>query len=419
MRADQQPDQPDQQPRPDQQRRIAFTLPDLDIGGGQTILLRTLVAMRAVRPDILPVVIALRGGPMSSRYEEAGIACHVLGPASGKTSLSGHPVTVASMVRVLRRERVAAICSLNTPDDRAYAQLGGEICRLPVLVWFMSVAIPLLGFPPPRGRELAFLKRLVLYPWNWGSIRRTAARLSLSSSVTASFADHLRLAQGDFDLVPPGLPDDFYRGGLDAASAEALRRSLGVEGAQPLLLCVGMLIDLKGQQELVPMMAMLADRLPNAHLLLVGEGPNRARLEQLVADHGVADRAHLLGHRGDVADLLAVSDGLVSASRSEGFGMAVLEAMAAGKPVVAVHTPAFEEFAADGETASFVARQDAGLLADAVADVFADRRRAAAMGRAGRARAEHFRAERTAERLGEVLDRVLEPRRDVALVAPR
>ncbi|MPY91598.1 MAG: glycosyltransferase [Acidimicrobiia bacterium] len=401
--------------RADQPTTVAFTLPDLDIGGGQTILLRTLVALREVQSELVPVVVALRDGPMLGRYEEAGIPCHVLGLPHGKASLSGHPATVASMVRILGRERVQAICSLNTPLDRAYAQLAGEIRRVPVAVWFMSVAIPLLGFPPPRGRELAWAKRLALYPWNWCSIRRTAARLALSASVTASFADHLRLAGADFDLVPPGLPDAFYRSALGPEQAATLRRSLGVQGRRPLLLCVGMLIDLKGQQELVPMMGLLRQRLPEAHLLLVGEGPNRAMLEQLVEAEGVADRVTLLGHRGDVADLLAVSDGLISASRSEGFGMAVLEAMAAGKPVVAVHTPAFEEFAVGGETAIFVERQDAALLAGTVADVFAEPERAAAMGRTGRERAERFRVERTAERLAAVLQRMLEERRASAL----
>jgi glycosyltransferase involved in cell wall biosynthesis len=165
------------------------------------------------------------------------------------------------------------------------------------------------------------------------------------------------------------------------------------------------------------MMARLRERLPEAHLLLVGEGPDRPRLEALIAAEGVADRVTLLGHRGDVADLLAISDGLVSASRSEGFGMAVLEAMAAAKPVVAVHTPAFEEFAAAGETAVFVERQDAALLADAVAQVFSDPARAAAMGRAGRVRAEQFRVERTAERLVAVLRRVLGTRRGASVPA--
>ncbi len=387
---------------------VAFTLPDFDIGGGQTILLRTLVALRAHRPDLEPVVVSLRGGPMLAAYEAAGIPCHVLGLPAGLTALRSHPLTLARMVRVLARVDARAVCSLNTPLDRSYAQAAATVRRIPVLIWFMSVAIPLIEFPPPRGRELAFAKRLALYPWNWAGIRATSAKLSLSRSVSGSFAHHLRLDPGTFDLVPPGLPDDFYRSRLDTAGVAALRAELGAADSWPLLLCVGMLIDLKGQQHLVPMMRLLRDRLPDARLLLVGEGPNRPLLEKLVAEEGVADRVVLLGHRSDVPDLLAASDGLLSASRSEGFGMAVLEAMAASKPVVAVHTPAFEEFVVEGETAAFVPRQDAALLADAVAEVFGDRERAAAMGAAGRVRAEDFRVERTAEQLADVLRRVVD-----------
>lgn len=83
--------------------------------------------------------------------------------------------------------------------------------------------------------------------------------------------------------------------------------------------------------------------------------------------------------------------------------MAVLEAMAAAKPVVAVHTPAFDEFAEDGVSACFVARQDAGLLAGAIIELFGDADRAARLGAAARAAAERFRVEDTAEALVDVL----------------
>jgi glycosyltransferase involved in cell wall biosynthesis len=170
-----------------------------------------------------------------------------------------------------------------------------------------------------------------------------------------------------------------------------------------------MLIDLKGQQELVPAMAKVVASLPGATLLLVGDGENRAKLERLIDEHGLRGRVRLLGHRQDVAALLQLADGLISASRSEGFGMAVLEAMAAAKAVVAVHTPAFEEFARDGHSAVFVARQDRELLADAIVDVFGDRRRVAALGEAARQDAERFRVEHTAARLLDILERVARP----------
>lgn len=111
----------------------------------------------------------------------------------------------------------------------------------------------------------------------------------------------------------------------------------------------------------------------------------------------------LLGHRQDVSALLQLADGLVSASRSEGFGMAVLEAMAASKAVLAVHTPAFEEFARHDVSAVFVERQDRVLLAEAIVELFGDGERVAALGRAAREAAERFRADRTASLLLDVV----------------
>ncbi len=85
--------------------------------------------------------------------------------------------------------------------------------------------------------------------------------------------------------------------------------------------------------------------------------------------------------------------------------MAVLEAMAARKAVVAVHTPAFDEFATDGRSAVFVERQDRALLAKAIVETFGDPVRVAALGDAARADAERFRADRTASLLLDVLHR--------------
>jgi len=383
----------------DGQVRVMYVLPDLGVGGGQVILLRTLVAAQALGGE--HVVVAVRGGPMQDRFDAAGITTVVL----GRRGLWDAPRALLRLARLIRTRRCNVIVSFNTPEDRTFAQLAGALTRVPVVIWFMSVAIALIPFPPPRDRVPAFFKRLVLFGPNYLSVRRARALMSLSDSVSESFARHLRLDRGRFRLVPPGLPASFYEPPLDAGQLDALREELSLTGVGgPVLLNVGMLIDLKGQQELVPAMVSVVERLPEATLLLVGDGPNRERLARQIAELGLSERVRLLGHRQDVAALLQLADGLVSASRSEGFGMAVLEAMAAAKPVVAVYTPAFEEFATDGVSAHFVPSQDRRQLADAILTVFADPQRSAALGAAARVAAEAFRAERTASQMLEVLD---------------
>jgi glycosyltransferase involved in cell wall biosynthesis len=378
--------------------RILYVLPDFGVGGGQVILLRTLVAATAIEGEHL--VVGLRGGPMRARFEEAGIATVVL----DRTSWRDAPGALRRLVRLIRTRRPHAVVSFNTPEDRTFAQVAGVLTRTPVVVWFMSVAIALIPFPPPIRRLPAFAKRLALIGPNYSSIRLARSLMSLSDAVALSFAEHLRLDRSRFHLVPPGLPASFFEPACRVDELAALREELGLDDATgPVLLNVGMLIDLKGQHELVPAMVAVVRALPGATLLLVGDGENRERLSGLIEEHHLGGRVRLLGHRHDVPALLQLADGLVSASRSEGFGMAVLEAMAAGKPVVAVHTPAYDEFAPAGRSAYFVQRQDRGLLAAAIVEVFSDPRRTQAMGVAARADAERFRVEHTAKRLLDVL----------------
>jgi glycosyltransferase involved in cell wall biosynthesis len=256
---------------------------------------------------------------------------------------------------------------------------------------------------------LAFFKRLVLYPINYLSIRRVAGLAVNSEAVARSFADHLRIPLDRFVTVAPGLPDSAFGPALDPERARALRSELGLREGHPVLLNVGMLIPLKGQLQLIEMLELLADDLPDAQLLLVGDGPDRPMLEARILASAVGDRVHLLGHRQDVPELLRISDALLSASRSEGFGLSLLEAMAASLPVIGVRTPAFLEFLDEGITAELVDAQDAAQLADAVRRVFSDPTRAAEMGARGRQRALEYRTSVRAEALGDFLQNALRP----------
>jgi len=386
-------------PTPVQPVRIMHLLPDFDLGGGQVILLRTIEAMD---DGFEHLVVGLGEGPMLEQYRDAGVRCEIV-PVGG---IGTYPGVVARLVGMVKRERVDVLLNLNTPLDRTLGQIVALVTRRPFVIWFMSIAIPRLSFPPRPSRALAWAKRSAMWPFNVWSVRRAAARLSLSNAVSRSFADHLRLPVEAFDLVRPGLDAEVFERQIDPGAAIALRERLGVVDADPLLLSVGMLIDLKGQQELVPMMELIADDLPDAHLLLVGEGENRATLEAEISRRGLSDRVTLAGHRSDVPDLLGVADGFLSASRSEGFGMAVLEAMAAGLPVVAVRLPAIEEFAVDGSSAILVDAQDATMLASGVVETFGDRDVAASMGATGRELAAPRTRQATAEAAGAVIGRV-------------
>jgi glycosyltransferase involved in cell wall biosynthesis len=168
---------------------------------------------------------------------------------------------------------------------------------------------------------------------------------------------------------------------------------------EPLLLAVCRLAPQKGLETAVRALPSI----PGATLLVLGEGPERPALETLASSLSVRDRLQLPGRVGDVAALYRRASVVVHPARWEGFGLAMLEAMLAGKPVVAARAGSAPELVADDRTGLLVPVDDADALAGAIVSLLADRERAVAMGRAGleRARSE-FSVANMAERTMQV-----------------
>jgi len=115
----------------------------------------------------------------------------------------------------------------------------------------------------------------------------------------------------------------------------AVRAELGIGPDAKVAGSVGRLDPQKGYRHLVRAFAAILEEIPDAHLVIAGDGPERAMLRALANVPGHAGRVHLVGARSDVPDLLHAFDVFVMPSIYEGFGLALVEAMAAGVPVVA------------------------------------------------------------------------------------
>jgi glycosyltransferase involved in cell wall biosynthesis len=179
------------------------------------------------------------------------------------------------------------------------------------------------------------------------------------------------------------------------------------EGAR-VLLAICRLTPQKGIDVAVRALAEVRREHAAAVLVVLGEGPEREALERLAADLRVADAVFLPGRTGDVAAWLARAELLVHPVRWEGFGLALLEAMLAERPVVASAVSSVPEIVADGETGRLVPANDPRALAAAISRVLANRDLARAFGAAGRARARaEFSVERMAQRTLAVYERVL------------
>src|SRR5690606_27595254 len=172
----------------------------------------------------------------------------------------------------------------------------------------------------------------------------------------------------------------------EAAGRERLALEFGVGADTLAIAAVGQLIPRKGHRHLLSAMARLADRLPGAHLVVFGQGPLRAELEARARSLGLGERVRFAGFRQDLDRLLGAFDLLVHPALREGLGVAMLEAAAAGLPVIAFDAAGAREAVRHGENGRLVPPGDAAALADAIVELGRDAALRERMGAAGRER---------------------------------
>jgi glycosyltransferase involved in cell wall biosynthesis len=193
---------------------------------------------------------------------------------------------------------------------------------------------------------------------------------------------------------------------LSAVPVEAdgcdIRRQFGIPVDVPLIGTVANIFPRKGYEVMLRALPTILKALPDLHYLVVGSGhaPYETRLRSLVRDLGVANRVHFAGFQASVYPYLAAMDLYVHPALVEGFGIAVLEAMAMRKPVVATATGGLPEIVQDGETGIVVSPGDPDVLAQSVSRLLQDSARCRQLGEAGRTRvATHFTVETMMDQL--------------------
>jgi starch synthase (maltosyl-transferring) len=192
------------------------------------------------------------------------------------------------------------------------------------------------------------------------------------------------------------IPNGIDPGLLDAA-LPVPRAKIGVADDAFLALSVGRLDVQKGIPDLIEAAERVIEQRPNWHLVLAGDGPNRDwLLAQLAERPLLRANVHWLGHREDIPGLLKAADLLVHASHWEGMPNAVLEAMAARRPVVGTSVEGTEDLVVPGQTGWLVQPHDVTALSQALVEAADSADRGRRYGEAGRLRAEHeFSLDRT------------------------
>ena len=204
---------------------------------------------------------------------------------------------------------------------------------------------------------------------------------------------------------------------LSESAVRSLRRELDLPPTGPFLLCVGRLDEQKGHPTLIESMRLVLRQEPDARLVVVGGAQQSgaeyaAALRRQASDPELDGRIIFTGERTDVPRLMAACDLFVMASRWEGFGLVFVEAMAAGKPVVATNVSGIPEVVLHEQTGLLVPPDDSPALAAAILRLCADPGERRRLGNAGYERVHlHFTADRMVEETLEIYREALAERR--------
>jgi glycosyltransferase involved in cell wall biosynthesis len=229
-------------------------------------------------------------------------------------------------------------------------------------------------------------------PFRVGPFRHVERGLSQLADRVITITDALR----DFNVervgVDPAKVETIHYGLDELPDAWGVNPADNVPGDARVLLAVARLTEQKAVDVAIRALPLLPD---DTVLVVLGEGPDRDTLEHLTRDLGIEHRVFLLGRVPDVAAWLRRATVFVHPARWEGFGLAVLEAMLAGLPVVASRVSSLPELVVDGETGVLVQPDDPSALALGIARALEQRN----LGDAGRERAHReFSVARMAER---------------------
>jgi glycosyltransferase involved in cell wall biosynthesis len=331
---------------------IAHVALSLDVGGAEVLVAR--MARRLLAWGFRPHVVCLDAdGALAPAVREAGIPVTAVGRRPGILDLR-----CASRLRRLIMDIRPAV--VHTHDY--------EACFYGCLAARLAGGVPVVhtqhGLPVPFGR---------LQRWKVAAVRSAVrAFVGVSEEVTS-----LGLRSGWFvkertRTIANGVDVEVFR--PDREARQRVRHDLGIPAGDLVVMSVARLAAVKDQVTMLQGFAASA-LARTGHLLLVGEGPERSRLEGEIARLGRAGRCRLLGERTDVRDLLTAADVFVLTSRSEGISISLLEGMASGLvPVVTAVGGNIELVRADGPGANglLIPPGDPGSLGQALGRLDAD-----------------------------------------------
>jgi glycosyltransferase involved in cell wall biosynthesis len=319
---------------------------------------RTLVVYRRLEPGSRE---RLSQDEVVARLRDAGVHVVQLEGESRWDLRSWWP-----FVRLLRQRRV----------DVVHSHLFGP--NLWAAIWTRVAAVPaFIAHEHTWSYEGRRMRKLLD---RWVIATAADAFLAVSEHDARQMREREGIPAQTIRVLPNGIGD------VDGAAPLDLRSELGLAPGTPLVGSVGLLRPQKDFPTLIRAHATVLERVPGAHLVIAGDGEMAAALEALVAELGLGDHVTLTGYRPEGAALAAAFDVVANSSTFEGSSLAIIEAMALGRPIVATAVGGSADLLGHGEAGVLVAPSHPEALGVAIAELLDDPQRAARLGERARRR---------------------------------
>ncbi len=355
-------------------KRIVHIVEDLKIGGLERVLASIVTSLDRNKYDVQVWCLA-SGGRIAEELQEKGVDVRILGLTSYY-----NPLNVWTLARLLRRERIDLVHT-HGYFASTFARIAARMAGVPAVIAHVHSA-----YTDYSVRNM-LIERFLSY--------FTDRIVCVSSAVEAFVTKTEGIAKKKTSVIYNGIsaPDS----PLSLEERNKLRLSLGLTPRDIIIAVVASLTRNKGHKILLEGFKEIWPKNPLPRLLIIGDGPERESLEAAAARLGIDQAVFFAGNRGDVRKLLQVCDILVLPSlHREGLGVAIIEAMAAGIPVIGSNLGGIPEAIRDGENGLLTAPGDVFGLANAMKKLIEDRELRVSMGSSG---LQFYRGKFTLERM--------------------
>jgi len=334
----------------------------LNVGGAALYVIELVSHLRELGYDAQLVcgVVGKDEGDMRYIADAKGLDVTILASLGREISPLGDLLTTLRLWRLIRRERPDVVHT-HTAKAGLVGRLAAWLSGVPVIVHTFHGHVFAGYFGKTKTRVFLVLERFTARLSTRIITLSDALKRELAETYHVTPADHIEVIELGFDL------DRLLAlKGHDQPEGIAFRQAQTIPGDAPLVGIVGRLVPIKNHSLFLHAARIVADNLPQTYFAIVGDGERRAELESLSQALNLTDRVRFCGWATDPLPAYAALDCLVLSSDNEGLPVSLIEAMAAGVPVVATNVGGVGDLLDGGRLGAIVPPRDADALATAI-----------------------------------------------------